>query len=623
MVVVAQRQVFLHSPAGEGALFVHHLSGQEELGRCFEFVLSLYSEDHNIAMEKLLGQHATVELGIVGAPPRYFDGIVSEFSHEGSSATHAVYRMVLRPWLWLLTCNSECRVAEQDRTSIELIEERFKARGFADFVWNLSRTYTPRKYCVQYRESDFAFISRLLEEEGIYYYFTHALGEHKLVLTDSNASHHPVDGHEVVRFARVEDADKRKGVFSEWRVSKRVTAGQLTLTDYDFEKPKADLAARSASPKPYPHGDSEFFDYPGGYHAVDEGEYRARVRLEELGSGYEVADGSTDSTALAAGALFELKDHPRQDQNRQYLIVSAHHELDAGWGRSGEGGGGTRFSSRVQLIDHKVQFRPRRSTPWPKISGAQTATVVGPPGQEMWTDKYGRVRVQFHWDREHSFDLASSCWIRVAHAWAGSGWGTIQTPRIGQEVVVEFMEGNPDQPLITGSVYNDKNKPPYQLPAKQAQSGIKTQSTIGGSLSEFNELRFDDSKGHEELGLRAQRNRTTLVKNNHTATIGHDHTHTVKHDLKLTVDEGIFATTVSEGKMTTEVPKAEASLHALTIKQTADEQVSMEVGGCKIVINQQGIVLSAQGSTIMLNAAGIVINGALVNLNPPGFVPPP
>ncbi len=603
MGVETERKVRLHSRAGEDVLFIRRMSGHEELSRCYELVLSCYSRDHDISMEQVLGEHATVELTSPGVATRLFDGIVCELSHEGAEGRYALYRMVLRPWLWLLTRGNECRVADQDRTSIELIEERFKKRGFSEFSWQLSRTYEPRKFCVQYRESDFAFVSRLLEEEGIYYYFTHALGSHQLVLTDSSSTHQAAPGFERIYFGKLEDIELRVGMFFDWRANKRVRAGQVTLTDYDYEKPRSNLQSRSANPKQHMHAEADFFDYPGRYVALEQGEYRARVRLEELHASYELAGGSTDSTGLSTGHVFELLNHPREDQNKQYLIVGASYDLDTGAFESGAEAGGDHFTTTVQVLDARTQFRPRRATPWPTISGAQTAVVVGPKGHEIWTDHHGRVRVQFHWDREHASDEKSSCWIRVAQPWAGKGWGAIQIPRIGHEVVVEFLEGDPDHPLITGSVYNNDNKAPYSLPKNQTRSGLKTQSSMGAALSDYNELRFEDKKGQEDILLRAARDRTTKVRHDHRATIGHDHAHDVANNLTVTVG-------------------ADSALLARNIQEIGKSEIRMQVGGSKIVVTPDSIILFASGCTVVLGPGGVVVNGTTVNLNPPGFTPP-
>ena len=599
------RCVELHCPLGPDALQVRHFSGREQLGSCFEYSLQLLSTDHDASMEAVLGQHASVRLKIK-EHERFFDGIVCEFSHQGRHGRHALYRMVLRPWLWLLSQDHDCRVFQHE-SSIEIVKKLCQERGFSSIEESLLYSYPARDYCVQYRESSLAFISRLLEHEGIYYYFKHAQGKHTLVLADSMSAHQRVPGFETIGYAVVGDDKRKPGKIFDWASTKRVRTGKVALLDYDFDKPRADLRVGSSDPKQHAHAASEYFDYPGHYRELAVGQDRARVRIEELATTHELAEAQTNASGLFSGALFELSGHPRADQNHEYLAVGATYAIDAGAFESGDASEHTLFSSHIQALDSQVPFRPPRVTAAPIVAGAQTATVVGPTGQEIWTDKHGRVKVQFHWDRDGKRDENSSCWVRVAQAAAGAGWGALFVPRIGQEVVVEFLDGDPDQPLISGCVYNASNQPPYEPGSAQAPSGWKTRSTKGGNHNDFNELRFEDQKGSEQVVLAAQRNLTTNVKHDSTTRIGHDHKLRVQNALTLEVANGAYTTEVAKGAMSTSVPSDTYRVKA--------KEIVLEANGFEIHVNLQGITLKAGASELQLTPALLSLNGTLIKLN--------
>ena len=612
MGIEAERHLEFHCPLGPDVLLIQHLHGTERLGECFEYVLTLYSKDTDIKAEDLLGQHATVRVKVGAHPERFFDGIVCEFGAIGYQKSYALYRTVLRPWFWLLSRTSECRVFQKKTTS-EIFDAIVKEKwGFTKVDRKLLYALQPREYCVQYRESDLSFLMRLMEEDGIYYFFKHELGNHTMMLADSISAHDSVSGFEDIHFRRVEEVDfeKPQGAMLTWMSNNRVQPGRVALRDYDFEKPMANLDALCDDPKPHQHADGEVFDWPGHYVQAPVGQDRARVRLEELQAAYALGEGSTDASGLYAGALFNLKDHPRQSENREYLIVSATYETDSGTFESGAST--VRFVMQMLTLDSKIPFRPMRRTPAPIIPGAQTATVVGPKDSEIWTEKYGRVKVQFHWDRYGTRDENSSCWVRVAQVWAGSNWGAIFIPRIGQEVVVEFLDGNPDKPLITGSVYNDRHKPPYELSKNQTQSGFKTQSSKGGGKADYNELRFEDKKGAEEITLNAQKDLSITVE--------HDETKKVQNNISINVADGFYATVVEKGFKSTEVPENKYDLSAKQIFELAKEIIQLTVGPCEIVIDQQQIKLTAFANTITLNAAGVSISagGGTVDVNPAG-----
>jgi type VI secretion system secreted protein VgrG len=616
-----QRHLAFHSPLGQDVLLVQRISGSEGLATCFEYVLDLYSLDANIKAENLLGQHASVRVQYGTQPARMLDGIVCEFQSIGSSGRYVTYRAVLRPWLWLLSRNRECRVFQQ-KTTLDIVREVFQRAEFSDLELQLMNELTPREYCVQYRESDLAFVSRLLEDEGIYYFFRHELGRHVLVLADSMGAHSSVANYETLHFKRskIEDTQKVDASVYSWISTKRVLAGKVDLRDYDFTKPRASLESKSANPKSHEFAEAEIYDAPGNYTESSLGDKRARTRLEETQAGYELSDGSTDATGLFAGALFTLADHPRSAENREYLITSFRFDASSGSFESGHQSA-SHFAAQLVAMDSKITYRPPRRAHWPLIAGAQTAVVVGPKNNEIWTDEYGRVKVQFHWDRYGKADESSSCWIRVAQVWAGNGWGSLHVPRIGHEVVVEFLEGNPDQPLITGSVYNGGNAPPYMTHDQHTgtRSGIKSKSTKGGGPDDYNELRFDDDKGREKLALRAQRDLSTQVNHDSSTSIGNDHTHNVKGNIRVEVAEGGQFTKVAKGAIMNLVPEGAFEISAKQIIQTADESITLQVKDASISIDATSITLKVGEATVLkLAFADLLVKGPQVNINPPG-----
>jgi type VI secretion system secreted protein VgrG len=620
MGIETTRETEFHCPLGPDVLMVREFVGTERMSVPFEYHVTLYSKDHNIEMESLLGQHASVEVRFELRTERYFDGIVCDFSHQGFEEDYAVYAVTLRPWFWLLSRNRKCRVF-QGKTAMEIARDIFSERGFSDLEVRLFAGLTPRDYCVQYNESDLDFISRLFEHEGIYYYFQHERGKHTMVLADSISAHEPLPDFETIAYKQVDKTDVDDlGYIEHWSVTKQMVPGGVSLNDYDFKKPRAVLQEDRVQPKSHPHASSALYFYPGHYVDPAVGADNALVRLEETQVPYDLARGTTQSKWLSVGVLFSLERHPRDDQNREYLILSTHYEIDAGPFRS-QGGATARMSTHFTVLESQTPFRPARVTPVPFVSGPQTAVVVGPKGQEIWTDEFGRVKVQFAWDRLGKHDESSSCWIRVSQAWAGPGWGSIYIPRIGQEVLVEFIDGDLDRPVVTGRAYNSDNPTPYDLPNNAAQSGVKSAS-LKGDKNQYNELRFDDTAKAEEIKLRAQRNLTTLVRSDSSTSIGHNHTHTVKKDMKVVVSEGDYNTTVSKGWMLSYVPKSVYDVCAKEIVQSADDSITFQVKDVSIRLDSKSISLNVGTSTeIKLDLATLTIIGPKVDINPMGGIP--
>jgi type VI secretion system secreted protein VgrG len=512
-------------------LLFRAMQGREELARLSAFELSVLSKKPDISPGDLLGKNITVKLELRGGGHRYFNGYVTRFAQGGMVFSYYEYLLTVHTWPWFLTRTADCRIF-QGKSVPEIIKEVFADHPVALFEDGLTGKYAKREYCVQYRETDFDFVNRLLEEEGIYYYFDHQDGRHTLKLVDSNSSHKALENKASIAYyppGRAVRADEE--YIQAWTFAQGIQPGVVALEDYDFTKPKADLKVTAKQLEKHDSADYEWFDYPGEYHETPDGEQLVRARVDELHAAFERSEAEGNVREIAVGRLFNLTNAPRREQEREYLIVAADYELrEHAYESSDSSTERTTYHCKFTALQSRQQFRPLRTTPRPTVRGPQTALVVGPGGEEIWCDKYGRVKVQFHWDRYGKKDENSSCWIRVSNPWAGATWGGVALPRIGQEVVVDFLEGDPDQPLITGRVYNADQMPPYDLPANATQTGIKSRSSKGGGGANFNEIRFEDKKGSEQVYLHAEKNQDIEVENDETHWVGHDRKKTIDHD---------------------------------------------------------------------------------------------
>jgi len=535
----------LTTPLPAKDLSFESMSHSSGLSVLEETQLSLLSEKADIDPDKLLGQ--TLDLAVLlrdAGAKRHFGGYVTRFGIGRHQGKYFGYRAVVRPWLWFLTRTSDCRIF-QDQTVPEIVEAVFKDHSaIAQYELKLVRSYRKRTYCVQYRETDFDFVARLMEDEGIYWYFEHGPREHKLMIVDASSAHQPIDGIKKVPFFDNEgQAAPDTDTVSQWECMRAVKAGKTGLTSYDFERPSTPLLVKQAHDRDHALDDYELFDFQGDYTQKNDGQQQVDDRLDEEQCRFEEASGRSNSPTLAVGRLFELVRHPRANQNMEYLCTQLQVEARD---QPGESAGAAAGSLQCSFLAQpsKQTFRPRRRTRKPFVQGPQTAVVTGPSGEELFTDKYGRVKVQFHWDRYGKKDEKSSCWVRVSSPWAGKSFGFVQLPRIGQEVVVDFLEGDPDQPLVTGRVYNAEQMPPWELPANATQSGVLSRSSKGGGYGNANALRFEDKKGSEQVWLHAEKNQDIEVENDETHWVGHDRKKTVdndetvhvKHDRTETVD---------------------------------------------------------------------------------------
>jgi type VI secretion system secreted protein VgrG len=500
------RLLAVTSTLGTDVLLLAGFAGREEMSRLFTYDLDLLSENEAIPAKDIVGKPVGWTVAHMDDEPRAFHGIVKRFvAGARKYRQYRGYRAEVVPWPWFLTRTADCKIF-QGKTAPEIIELVFKDFGFSDYQLNTSRSYEKRIYCVQYRETAFNFVSRLMEEEGMFYFFLHEEGKHTLVIGD-RISHYKNCKEATVVYA---PGTITQNHISSWDHAYEFRSGKWAFTDYNFETPSSKLLATTNTLVDLPSIDKyELYDYPGLYQVKGDGDGDAKLRMEEEECPHNVAQGASQCVTFTPGHKFTLDGHDIDVENGEYVITSVEHSAsDSSYG---SGGGGSDYNNTFSCMPSKVVFRPLRSTRKPFVQGPQTAVVVGPKGEEIYTDKYGRVKVHFHWDRYDKSDENSSCWIRVSENWAGNKWGIVFNPRIGQEVVVDFLEGDPDRPLITGRVYNAEQMPPYELPTHQSKSVIKTRSTKEGTPDEFNELYFEDKKGEELIYFHAQKNRTTTT----------------------------------------------------------------------------------------------------------------
>ncbi len=569
----------INTPLGDDVVVIVSATITEQLGRLFSIDLELSSDDPALDFSAVVGGNSTIRLELDGST-RYWNGYVSRFVQtEADSSVGGRYRATLVPWLWFLTRTADCRIF-QAMTVPDIIKQVFRDQGFTDFKDSLTGTYTAWENCVQYRETDFNFVSRLMEHEGIYYFFTHENGKHTLVLADNVSAHTTYPNYDTINFRTGRGGVAASETITGWTLEQEVQPGAYSLNDFNFETPKTSLLAKSQISTPSAQSSFEVYDYPGEYSVQGDGTDYSQIRIEELHSQYEIVHGVTNARGVAAGYTFTLANSPRKDQNRSYLVTSASYHLSGyKYGSGGDGGEGELYTCNFTAIDSTKPFRSARITPKPLIQGPQTAIVVGPSGEEIHTDKYGRIVVQFHWDRYGKADENSSCWVRISQAaWAGKKYGALYIPRVGQEVIVEFLEGDPDLPIVTGRVYNADAMPPYDLPAEKTKTTLKSASSKGADG--FNELRFEDKKGSEQVFIHGEKNLDVRIKNNAYEWIGNDQHLIVKQSLTEHVEldhhELIDRDHVEEVKrdLNTKIGGKEAKLVISTLSLEVDDDVA-------------------------------------------------
>ncbi|MFO0888042.1 MAG: type VI secretion system tip protein TssI/VgrG [Isosphaeraceae bacterium] len=576
----AERNLSLTTPLGPDVLLLTSFSGTESLSRLFSYQLDLASADDAIAAKDIVGKPVTWSISRFDQQPRYFNGIVSRFAAGAVNRRKLrSYRAEVVPWPWLLTRTTDCRIF-QNQTAPEIITTIFDDFGFNDYSLELKGSFAKREYCVQYRETAFNFISRLMEHEGIFFFFRHEDGKHTMVLANAKSSYADCPESPV----EYSPGSLAPNHVVTWEHHYEFRSGKWSRTDYNFETPSTSLLTSTSTLIDLPDAPKfEIFDYPGEYLLKGDGETVTKVRMEEEEAGYSTVSASSQCCTFTPAGKFTLERHDSDSENGEYVITAIRHAATEG--SYGSTADGTIYQNSFTCIPAAVIFRPTRATPKPMVQGVQTAVVTGPGGEEIYVDKYGRVKVQFFWDRKGKKDEKSSCWIRVAEQWAGKNWGLVCNPRIGQEVLVDFLEGDPDRPLITGRVYNAEQMPPYDLPANMTQSGIKSRSSKGGSPANYNELRFEDKKGSEMVTLHAEKDQTIEVENDESHWVGHDRSKTVdndetshiKHDRTETVDNN--ETITVHGKRTEEVDKDETITIHQNRTETVDINETISIGG--------------------------------------------
>jgi type VI secretion system secreted protein VgrG len=626
-----ERLIALTTPLGEDALLLAAFSGQEAISRLFHFDLDLLTEKGPIDFAGIIGKRVTIRVTQADKTERYFNGIVSHFAQSGSDARFTRYRMQMVPCTWLLTRYADCKIFH-NKTVQEILEQVFIDRRLTDYEIKLNGRYPAMEYCVQYRETDFNFISRLMEQHGIFYFYQHEMGRHTMVIADSPSAHEPCPGQETAGYNLVSGGIDDEDVIHSWTIEQELRSGKYTLTDYNFKTPSANLVATEPSVIDV-GGNSgfELFDFPGEYATRLDGTTFAKIRMQEEEASHLAANGSSTCRAFTSGYKFTLKDHYQDTMNVSYVLTEVQHSASvADTYAMSSSAGGESYSNRFTCIPKTVPFRPARLTPKPFVQGPQTAVVVGKSdasdgdgggtGEEIWVDKYGRVIVLFPWDRPNKY----SCWVRVSQDWAGQGWGAITIPRVGQEVLVSFLEGDPDRPIITGRVYNEDQTVPYTLPDNQTRSTFKTRSSKGGGADNYNELRFEDKDGDEQVFLRGEKDFDTRMKhdirewagNNRSLIVSQDQMEKAGGDLHSQVT-GNVNQKVGQN-LSLQVGQNLYEKSGMNFAHEAGEIIHLKAG--MTVVLEAGIELTLKvgGNFIDIGPAGVTIVGTMVMINSGG-----
>lgn len=591
--VQGTRHFTFTTPLGADKFIVKSFQGEEQISGLFHYRMELLSEDDSIDFSQIVGKRVTLTTELPGgSDQQYMNGVVGRFTQAGKSVRFTTYFADVYPWLWLLTMNSDHQIF-QNKTALDIIKKVFSDLGFTDFKDSTTKTYNSREFCVQYGESAFNFVSRLMESEGIFYFFDHSSSTHTLVLADDSSAYLSMPGLATVQASPSGRSWETSDAIVECNVQQQVIVGQYKSDDYNFTTPSTDLLATAS-------GDDtsrSVYEYPGEYSTASDGETVTSLRLDALQAPGKLLKGNSQCRAFRAGAKFTLASHYRSDANTSYVLSSVTQSGDQ-----------DQYSNSFEAFPSDAVFHPLQVTPKPKVIGSQTALVVGKSGEEIWTDEYGRIKVKFYWDQSSASDETSSCWIRVMQGWAGKAWGSIYIPRIGQEVVVSFLDGNPDRPLVTGCVFNAQQTVPYTLPDEQTKSTVKTNSSKGGSG--FNEFRFEDKAGSEEIFMQAQKDMNITVLNNLTTTVTNARSTTVsKSDDSLVVDKGNRSIAVNTGNETHSVKGTrdltvtgnETHTDKADFTQNVSGNFTLKVSG-NISIEASGSVSIKSGTSFDINA---------------------
>ncbi len=605
-------QMTLKSDLGD-RLQAASFSGSEQLGQLFSYHLKAFSSDSEVELRPLLGSSMTVAFA-TDDYTRHFNGIVAEISQTGfesfSGKRQAEYAVTLVPKPWLLLHKVDCRIYLK-KSVPEIVKDVLAEIGYSDVKLSLSGSYDKREYCVQYRESYFNFISRLMEQEGIYYFFQHAEGVHTMVLADALGAHAATDGYGQLPYRPQSGTGKvsSEPAITEFATARSVQTVKYSLTDYDPMSPKKSLLgldsiSNADGNHPVPKLDS--FDYPGDHLSTDAGKHYAQVRLEAINVAQSLCTGATNVCGVLTGALFKLAKFPREELNQEYLVVGSTVHIENAPEVSGQQGG-DQFFCHFSVIQSRQPFRSMQTAVRPTIAGLQTAVVSGSDtAEDISVDKYGRIQVTFHWNKPDKENFHISCPVRVASSWAGKNWGAVSIPRVGQEVVVSFLEGDPDRPLVIGSVYNADNMPPYALPDNKTQSGIKSRSHEGGGAEDFNELRFEDKKGSEDFFMHAQKDMHVEVENDRVVAVDNDEKITIKNDQTEDV-KGKRTTTVGKDDKL-DVTENGTTTIGKKFKLSAGTEIQLVTGAASIVMKSSGDI-DIKGVSVNIKGVNVKIDG--------------
>jgi type VI secretion system secreted protein VgrG len=621
-----RRQATISLALGRDTVLLEQMRAQERLSELFTIEAEVLAPAGELDLLPHLGRPAAIEVLDEDQPLRVLHGLLFDATCTGESAAGCRYRLVLRPWLYLLDQNLDYAIF-QDKTALDIIKAVFETRGVGDVDYTrLTGAFRKREYCVQFRESDFAFLSRLMEEEGIYYYFEHEPERHVLTLCNAPSSHAVADAPEIPYVppsaARPDEHDH----LWRWSEEVRTTAqNRITLRNFDFVSPQQPLEARHEEPQQHQRDNVERYDYPAPFWTTTEGETQGQVLSQAARNPRRTFRAEGNAGALACGKVFELVEHRQARFNCRYLVVALSYTIASERFRSGGPGSELTPAIILEAVPAETPWRAPVLTAKPIARGPQTAIVSGPEGEVIHTDKYGRVKVRFHWDRSDADRDKTSCWIRVSHAAAGAGFGDLILPRISQEVIVDFLDGDPDRPIITGRIYNGANNPTYALPANMTRSlwrseTVGTKGPYDGAEQAppdpgHNEIYMEDKGGAEELHLYAQRNMTTKVRldedhrvfRDETKRVGRDRALNVLRNEAKTIEQGDESHTVRKGSRTTTVHKDDA----LTV-QTGDYSLSVSAG--KITVEAKiSIQLKVGGNTITIDQSGVTVKGLTVD----------
>ena len=601
----------IDTPLGKDVLLLRGFKGTESISHLFRFELDLLSENSSISFPDIVGKNVTISLKQPDESYRYLNGIISRFAQHATEEQFTSYSAEMVPWLWFLTRNADCRIF-LNKSIPDIITKVFSDLGFNDYTNSLQSSYDPREYCVQYRESSFNFVSRLMEQYGIFYFFKHQQGKHTLVLADSPTAHSSCPGQSSVRYVTV-SGGPQEDVITVWQIEQELRTGKYSHTDYNFQTPSTNLMA--SEPTVYEVGGNSKFEtyhYFGEHLTKGAGQSLSKIRMEEEEAGHLIAHGTSHCRMFVSGCKFTLEEHPRKDMNTDYVLTEIQHTAVTDAYPSSRLAEGESYSNTFTCIPLSVPFRPLRVTRRPTINSLQPALVIGPAGEEIYTDQFGRIKVQFPWDRLES----GTAWVRVSQIGAGKNWGAMFLPRIGQEVLVDFMEGNPDYPVIVGRVYNAEQMPPGPLPDKQNISGFRSRSTKGGGEHDANVLTFDDTNGSEVFYMRAQKDMAVRVENDDDLKVFNDQTITIHNNRTEVVEQGNEKITIQQGNRDVTVSMGNDSLEISMGSQTTEamQSITLKVGQSSVVLDQKGVTI--KGLMIQIEAdATLTLKGGLTMIN--------